>query len=490
MRIHFTHVPEIAVWDALCATEPEIESLALGSTSNTSEQKKSKSKKKDEGEDDEPPIYLPVEIFERESYPGIAEIQEQAKKIPGLWEKLHTKITSDDIPRVLSTWPWPIVNEIAVEMMTKTTFDIVNFALEKTQPSFAGKGLVTIAGGDAFKGVRNRAAAPQSHSKDAEIEAIGTGDRERFAVKVDKPKVVTIIPDRGAGFVTFYSEERPSKRIALSKATPRQVSTHKFNPNVKPPARFAQFHHPTCLKNKNVLPGEIKVCFKFQLEDITSVTEDNKLLESRVKQAEKVFTQVHKYMNENDSLWGYVVTDYELIVVRRTPEYGHIKVSQSIPLSASAGQLNAKIALWWLHYRVAFHVPQNENDKGAFLPKSPIPDTFEDLVEDIRKARNSRKYSVEQGSDGYDILQFLPPLQRLTIGTNEPEPEPQLDKSSAILDRESQPLEPLVTRKRPSAVSDLDEGYYDDFFESGPASDDELRSEDDVAQPGTFVQMF
>src|SRR5579859_4966317 len=194
MLIDFPHVPELTVWDALCAKEPAIESLALQSSSNTSQSKESaKNKDGDDEEGKRPPIYLPVEFFERESYPNVDEIQKLAEEIPGLWEKLQTQITSEDIPRVLSTWPWPIVNEIAVEMMTKTTFDIVNFALEKTKPDhYTRDGEVTIAGGDAFKGIRKKSTKHQPLNETP--DSIATSNRTRYAVEVEKPpKSVTII---------------------------------------------------------------------------------------------------------------------------------------------------------------------------------------------------------------------------------------------------------------------------------------------------------
>ena len=171
-------------------------------------------------------------------------------------------------------------------------------------------------------------------------------------------------------------------------------------------------------------------------------------------------------MNENHSLWGYVLTDYELIIVRRTTEYGRIRVSQSIPLSAAPGQLNAKIALWWLHYGVSFHEPKHENDKGGFLPMSPLPDEFRDFVDVVRKSRTERRYSVVQGVDGYDILEIVPPIRRLSVATNESVQNEQSVNSFTVLKKKQETLEPLLTRKRPHDESGLDERYFEDSFDS------------------------
>src|ERR1700737_215070 len=312
MRLIFEKVPDHSVWDVLLAEEPEIESLALQSKNNTSikERNGKRSEKdaraaSDEGADkngEDPkvtPAYLPVEWFERDPYPDVSEIKRRGQAIDGLWNNLQVKIISDDVPRIISTPPWPIVNEIAVEMTTKTIFDIVNFALEKTRPAGYMKA-VLIAGGDAFKAARVKKAAAKEKMVNSNLSVTGEGERRRYAVRsTSTPEEPTIIPDRGAGFVTFYSEHRPKprKRLALDATgsiAPRSERT--ADSNAQPPARFAQFHHPTCLKNKCIVPGELKVAFKFQLDDIIAVTTDKKLLESRVGQAEKVFTQINRYI--------------------------------------------------------------------------------------------------------------------------------------------------------------------------------------------------
>jgi hypothetical protein len=385
-----------------------------------------------------------VEWFDREFYPDLGEIERRAKEIPGLWQKLQIKITSEDIPRIISTWPWPIVNEIAVEMMTKTTFDIVNFALEKTRPDFiSSEHAVLIAGGDAFKASRNK------NTDEPSANTTGEGDRERFAAMKTTTRVKsTIIPDRGAGFIQFFTEKRTSrKRVAISVDNGRNSTHHKYNPKSQP-ARFAQFHHPTSLENKNIVPGEIKVCFKFQLEDITAVTAKNKLHKARVGQAEKVFSQIYRYMNENESLWGYLLTDYEVIVIRRTTEFGRLKVSQSIPLSAKFGNLNAKIVLWWLHYGVAYHVPTSERDMGGYLPRSPIPRNIQEAVNSERIERENRKFYVEKAAEGYDIL-IIRDLEGLRL--NDSTPRLNLSEKLAQTDTESRVSKHATTSESPGS---------------------------------------
>jgi hypothetical protein len=108
-------------------------------------------------------------------------------------------------------------------------------------------------------------------------------------------------------------------------------------------------------------------------------------------------------MNERNSAIGYLLTDRELICVRRIPEerlgvqYGVMDISRPIGLSVPEGRLNAKLALWYLHHRYAVKEPHLSE-----LPRTPKPRNWRAKVKEIKdggvERGNEAKYRT--GSSG------------------------------------------------------------------------------------------
>jgi len=242
-------------------------------------------------------------------------------------------------------------SETILEMMLKTHFDIVNLALELTAQD--GRHFM-IAGGKSAR------AGELEEGIDSE-------------------------PDR-ASFLAPISGQEPNLVYCFDKLDSKG-SKH--------------------LRSK--IPGEIKLWYKFRLEFLDAMRASKHIKsENRVEtpdhykraQAEQVFTQIYQYMNERHSAIGYLITDRELICVRRIPEdrlglrYGVIDVSPSIPLSAPEGQLNAKLALWYLHHRYAVKEPNLSEFR-----RTPKPRTWSRAVQAIIDARSA----VDNRVGGYEL---------------------------------------------------------------------------------------
>jgi hypothetical protein len=418
-------IPPITLWQTLTAEEPQIESLVLASTNNTDVNKNSHdSEKEDIGS------HIPVEFLERFKYDDYNSIKQSAMQNESLWEKLQQHITVEDVPRVLSTPPWPIVNEIAVEISTKTTFDIVNLVVERTcgVKRFLGPTetyeTIMIAGQGAFTAPLEESSSSDAKSnlmaKDS-VHLPSSNNTTDPTTGIDDPEpqmkaTKKLIPDRPSGIVTFYADPRgdgppPKKKKATNRTRTKPPSNeeeetllHKHDPHAKPAARFAELHHPHNSLKQCFVPGELKITFKFRLELLQTVNKDGTLDETVVHEAEKVFTQIYNYMNYCNARYGYVLTNHELLMLERIPgQFGRLKVSQSIPLSVVEGQLNAKLALWWLFYKVSSWYLGSTAYTGAYLPMTLKPRNYKHDVMEIRAARWRYIYEAAE-EDGVTFL--------------------------------------------------------------------------------------
>jgi hypothetical protein len=105
----------------------------------------------------------------------------------------------------------------------------------------------------------------------------------------------------------------------------------------------------------NRCPGELKPSIKF------GTTMKNSADPYQRKQAYlTVYSQLHHYMNAHSAKTGYILTDKELIAMKRYgDEWGLVKVSKPIPFHPTkCGALNAKIALWFLVSRYGCHMTE------------------------------------------------------------------------------------------------------------------------------------
>jgi len=332
MRPDLSSVPLIPVFKCMTATEDAIPPVELGSTKNTRPNKDG--------------ITIPRELFRdwthdcpNDPFPTMEGVIEYAKR-ENVWDNLQRLIKTADWNRVISTEPWCINSEVILETMLKTHFDIVNLALERTVVN--GRH-VMIQGGKS------------ANADDCGQPLQSEPDRASFLAPTVRAEDGTLL----LYSLTELDCERSSRR-------------------------------------RNEIPGEIKIYFKFRREYLDALTTrydkpTRKMVtvpnKDARKEAEKVFTQIYQYMNERGSVVGYVMTDQELVCVRRVREtrhgvqYGVMDIAPSIPLSTEEGNLNAKLILWYLHHKFAVTQPHKNR-----LPTTPKPAEWAEIATGVAQA--------------------------------------------------------------------------------------------------------
>ncbi|QKX55691.1 uncharacterized protein TRUGW13939_02788 [Talaromyces rugulosus] len=96
----------------------------------------------------------------------------------------------------------------------------------------------------------------------------------------------------------------------------------------------------------NRAPGDIKPSFKWSLELRNHPTAG---IRSEFRQA---LSQVNWYMNQHHARYGFIITDRELVAIRRLDSNGNLELSASIPWDANGTaaqpQLTVLLGLWYL----------------------------------------------------------------------------------------------------------------------------------------------
>jgi hypothetical protein len=342
---------DMSYWTVLQSTEPSMKSLSLRSRNNT------------EATIDK--AHIPRELIgnwatsEYDPFPDLNTLTEYAKSNEVIWKALNEKIKPREISRVISTGYWPLTSETILEVNLKTVFDIVNLVLEK---SVVDGRRILIQGG-----------------KGATAEEANNG--------------IVSLPDRAS----HYLAQKPTSEFALTSA-----------------GLDAENHFLYCVEEynasagskafQNIIPGEIKLSFKFRAEFLdANVVEMDSEGNERITdkpdnfkrgEAEKVFTQIYQYLNERNRAVGYLINDQEVICVRRIPEerrglfYGVMDISPAFPLENESGRINAKAALWYLHYKYGIREPHL-----GVMESTKKPRLWKSIVDNIKVER--RKISGE-----------------------------------------------------------------------------------------------
>ena len=110
---------------------------------------------------------------------------------------------------------------------------------------------------------------------------------------------------------------------------------------------FAFFDPNLPVKTRpNRAPGDIKPSYKWNLNQRNS---PNPSLRTEFKQ---VLSQVNFYMKQHHARYGFILTDRELVAIRRLDRNGNLDLSDSIPWASSGTaqnpQLTVLLGLWYL----------------------------------------------------------------------------------------------------------------------------------------------
>ncbi|KGO76426.1 hypothetical protein PITC_073080 [Penicillium italicum] len=93
----------------------------------------------------------------------------------------------------------------------------------------------------------------------------------------------------------------------------------------------------------NRAPGDLKVSWKWQSSWRYSQT----LAEQR--EYKQVLAQVNFYMRQHNARYGYILTNTELVAVKRLEGSGRLAVSSAVPWKGGGvGELSVLLALWYL----------------------------------------------------------------------------------------------------------------------------------------------
>jgi hypothetical protein len=93
----------------------------------------------------------------------------------------------------------------------------------------------------------------------------------------------------------------------------------------------------------NRVPGEMKVSWKWSSSLI-----DAPRLNDR-KEYFQVLSQLNFYLKQHKAQHGFVLTDAELVPVKRLDENGHLAIASSIPWATGGpGNLTVLLGIWYL----------------------------------------------------------------------------------------------------------------------------------------------
>ncbi|RAH86023.1 hypothetical protein BO86DRAFT_415533 [Aspergillus japonicus CBS 114.51] len=112
-------------------------------------------------------------------------------------------------------------------------------------------------------------------------------------------------------------------------------------------ARITEHFKPQHLRRRpNRLPGDVKPSYKWNLNMIDDRDEHVQ------KEFKQILSQVNYYMKQHHTRYGFVITDQELVAIKRLNRDGELQVSDSIPWTDRGTPdqpcMTVLLALWYL----------------------------------------------------------------------------------------------------------------------------------------------
>lgn len=115
--------------------------------------------------------------------------------------------------------------------------------------------------------------------------------------------------------------------------------------NFTPDCSFADHTIPVRFR-PNRVPGNIEVSYKWSLNHRNSINPRDRT------EFKQVLSQVNFYMLQHHTRYSFILTDLELVAIRRLDRNGNLEVSTSIPWTATGTAANptmtVALGLWYL----------------------------------------------------------------------------------------------------------------------------------------------
>lgn len=156
-------------------------------------------------------------------------------------------------------------------------------------------------------------------------------------------------------FTTYIqSRLRRALRTSFQQLTP-QIANLQLTPitidigdgariidNFRPDIAFFQAGS-TLNTSPNRCPGDLKVSWKWGSNWCTASAPEDR------REYKQVLSQVNFYMKQHKARYGFILTDAELVPIKRLNSNGDLLVAQAIPWEARGpGRLTILLGLWYL----------------------------------------------------------------------------------------------------------------------------------------------
>jgi hypothetical protein len=163
--------------------------------------------------------------------------------------------------------------------------------------------------------------------------------RDRFAYYLQ----VRVRRALRSGFQQLLANHALGNRTIVSFGEGEQAQTVD---NYIPDTAYFAENDPQVTTRVNRAPGDLKPSFKW------SLGLRNSLNDREQREFKQALSQVNWYMKQNNARFGFILTDRELVAIRRLDDDGRLELSQSIPWAtqgnAAQPRLTVLLALWYL----------------------------------------------------------------------------------------------------------------------------------------------
>ncbi|EFW13357.1 conserved hypothetical protein [Coccidioides posadasii str. Silveira] len=165
------------------------------------------------------------------------------------------------------------------------------------------------------------------------------------------PQAISTEPMFAMRFNTYIqSRVRRALRAGFQHLAPQLASLHlsPVTVDIGDAAAIIDNYRPdiafyTANSSPNRCPGDLKVSWKWESSYRTSQ------IPAERREYLQVLSQVNYYMEQHDARYGYVLSDTELVPIKRLEARGNLLVARAIPWEAEGPErLTVLLGLWYL----------------------------------------------------------------------------------------------------------------------------------------------